>query len=448
MDSQFDIAVLGGGPAGAAAAIGLARLGHRVAAIASPRPFDACEGLSERTVEGLARAGCTAAAACLAAPVLRHAAWNGVVAEANRESLIDRPALDAALLADLAIAGVAVIAGRVERVAPGDSGWDIGGRHDDGAPLALAARFVIEARGRAAPAGGQRRLAAPPTTALLHCRQGPPGAPAAGVVPFADGWAWMARLAGGRRYVQFAVSSAPGRLPNKAGLADRFEQLVSRVPEAGAWLEDAAPVAPVAARTAAPLLHPAPVAARLLRVGDAALAVDPLSGNGLFQALSTGLMAIAVVNTLLRRPADAALAAGFYRERVADSFWRFARIGRDFYRQEARWPAAAFWAERRAWPDDRPAHAVPAATPPRIAALPVVADGFVERREVVVTADHPFGIWQLDGIPLAPLIRRLQDEPADPQETMKARIARLSGAGPRQVETLAAWLWQRTGARR
>ena len=448
MDSQFDIAVLGGGPAGAAAAIGLARLGHRVAAIASPRPFDACEGLSERTVEGLARAGCTAAAACLAAPVLRHAAWNGVVAEANRESLIDRPALDAALLADLAIAGVAVIAGRVERVAPGDSGWDIGGRHDDGAPLALAARFVIEARGRAAPAGGQRRLAGPPTTALLHCRQGPPGAPAAGVVPFADGWAWMARLAGGRRYVQFAVSSAPGRLPNKAGLADRFEQLVSRVPEAGAWLEDAAPVAPVAARTAAPLLHPAPVAARLLRVGDAALAVDPLSGNGLFQALSTGLMAIAVVNTLLRRPADAALAAGFYRERVADSFWRFARIGRDFYRQEARWPAAAFWAERRAWPDDRPAHAVPAATPPRIAALPVVADGFVERREVVVTADHPFGIWQLDGIPLAPLIRRLQDEPADPQETMKARIARLSGAGPRQVETLAAWLWQRTGARR
>ncbi len=448
MDSQFDIAVLGGGPAGAAAAIGLARLGHRVAAIASPRPFDACEGLSERTVEGLARAGCTAAAACLAAPVLRHAAWNGVVAEANRESLIDRPALDAALLADLAIAGVAVIAGRVERVAPGDSGWDIGGRHDDGAPLALAARFVIEARGRAAPAGGQRRLAGPPTTALQHCRQGPPGAPAPGVVPFADGWAWMARLAGGRRYVQFAVSSAPGRLPNKAGLADRFEQLVSRVPEAGAWLEDAAPVAPVAARTAAPLLHPAPVAARLLRVGDAALAVDPLSGNGLFQALSTGLMAIAVVNTLLRRPADAALAAGFYRERVADSFWRFARIGRDFYRQEARWPAAAFWAERRAWPDDRPAHAVPAATPPRIAALPVVADGFVERREVVVTADHPFGIWQLDGIPLAPLIRRLQDEPADPQETMKARIARLSGAGPRQVETLAAWLWQRTGARR
>ncbi len=299
--------------------------------------------------------------------------------------------------------------------------------------------------GRGGALGGG---AAPPTTALLHCRQGPPGAPAAGVVPFADGWAWMARLAGGRRYVQFAVSSAPGRLPNKAGLADRFEQLVSRVPEAGAWLEDAAPVAPVAARTAAPLLHPAPVAARLLRVGDAALAVDPLSGNGLFQALSTGLMAIAVVNTLLRRPADAALAAGFYRERVADSFWRFARIGRDFYRQEARWPAAAFWAERRAWPDDRPAHAVPAATPPRIAALPVVADGFVERREVVVTADHPFGIWQLDGIPLAPLIRRLQDEPADPQETMKARIARLSGAGPRQVETLAAWLWQRTGARR
>jgi flavin-dependent dehydrogenase len=446
MARESDILILGGGPAGAAAAIGLARLGHLVTVVASPRPFDACEGLSERSVAGLRQAGCAIAASRLGEPVLRHAAWNGVDAEANRETLVDRSALDAALLEDMASTGVTVVAGRVDEVTQSGEGWEVGVRGDAGAAV-LSSGFLIEARGRAAPAGGARRRSGPATTAILHCRQGPPALPAAGVVPFESGWAWMARLGDGRRFVQFAVSSASGRLPNRAGLAAHFDGLVAAVPEATAWFADAAPAAPVAARTAAPVLHPAPVGERSLRIGDAALAVDPLSGNGLFQALSTGLMAVAVVNTLLRRPGDAALAASFYRERVADSFWRFARIGRDFYRQERRWPEAPFWAERRAWPDDAPVHRTATAGSIAIVTKPVVANGFVTAREVVVTPDQPLGIWQLDGVELAPLLRRLKAEPADADETMKARIARLSGAGPSQVETVAGWLWHRLGPR-
>lgn len=445
MVGEFDILVLGGGPAGAAAAIGLARAGYRVAVVASPRPFDACEGLSERTVEGLRRAGCVTTAAQLGAPVLRHAAWNGVAAAANRETLVDRRAFDAALAEDMAAAGVSVVAGRAGAVTGGDDGWRVAVRRFDGAAVELAAGFLIEARGRAAPAAGTRRHAGPATTAVLRCFRGPPAAPASAVVPFSAGWSWMARLADGRRYVQFTVSSAA--VPNRAGLPAYFDALLAGLPEAGAWREAAPAAGPVAARTAGPVLHPAPVAPRRLRIGDAALAVDPLSGNGLFQALSTGLMAVAVVNTLLRRPADASLAASFYEERARESFWRFARLGRDFYRQESRWPDAPFWAERRAWPDDRPAHRAPTAGEMTIVSRPVVADGFVTARDVVVTPDQPLGIWKLDGVELAPLIRALREPPADAAETVKARIARLTGAAPRQVETVAAWLWHRTGAR-
>jgi flavin-dependent dehydrogenase len=447
MEGDSDILVLGGGPAGAAAAIGLARLGHRVTVVAAPRPFDACEGLSERSVAGLRQAGCAVAASRLGEPVLRHAAWNGVEAEANRETLADRAAFDAALLEDMASAGVTVAAGHAKSLVQTGEGWQVGVRSADGAAFALTAGFLIEARGRAAPAGRVPRTCGPATTALLQCWRGPTQGTAASVVPFDSGWAWMVRLADGRRYVQFTVSSATGRLPGKAGLATHFESLVAAVPEATAWLDGAAPAAPVAARTAGAVLHSLPFGVRHLRVGDAALAVDPLSGNGLFQALSTGLMAVAVVNTLLRRPEDGALAALFYRERIADSFWRFARIGRDFYRQERRWPEAPFWAERCAWPDDAPAHRAAAAGSIAIATRPVVADGFITAREVVVTPDQPLGIWQLDGVELAPLLRRLKAEPTDADETMKARIARLSGAGPRQVETVAGWLWHRLGPR-
>lgn len=445
MVGEFDILVLGGGPAGAAAAIGLARVGHRVAVVASPRPFDACEGFSERTVEGLRRAGCAAAVARLGDPALRQAAWNGITVEANRETLVDRHAFDAALAEDMAAAGVSVVAGRAGAVTERAGGWHVAVRCSDGASAELSAGFLIEARGRAAPAAGARRHAGPATTAVLRCFQGPPAAPGSAVVPFAAGWAWMARLADGRRYVQFAVSSEA--VPNRAGLAAYFDALLDELPEAAAWRDGAQAAGPVAARSAGPVLHPAPVGPRRLRIGDAALAVDPLSGNGLFQALSTGLMTVAVVNTLLRRPEDASLAASFYEERTRESFWRFARLGRDFYRQESRWAEAPFWAERRAWPDDRPAHLAPTAGEMKIVARPVVADGFVTARDVVVTPDQPLGIWKLDGVELAPLIRALHEPPADAHETVKARIARLTGAAPRQVETIAAWLWHRTGAR-
>ena len=49
----------------------------------------------------------------------------------------------------------------------------------------------------------------------------------------------------------------------------------------------------------------------------------------------------------------------------------------------------------------------------RIERMPVLRDGFVDEAEVVITADQPLGIWHVQGVELAPLVRRLRDEPAD-----------------------------------
>jgi len=49
--------------------------------------------------------------------------------------------------------------------------------------------------------------------------------------------------------------------------------------------------------------------------------VDPLSGNGIFQSLSSALVAPAVINTLLRQPDSADLARRFY-QRVDKEVWR------------------------------------------------------------------------------------------------------------------------------
>jgi len=43
----------------------------------------------------------------------------------------------------------------------------------------------------------------------------------------------------------------------------------------------------------------------------------------------------------------------------------------------------------------------------------VLRDGFVDEAEVVITTDQPLGIWHVQGVELASLVRRLRSEPAE-----------------------------------
>ena len=441
MQRSVDIAVLGAGPAGAVAALGLARLGCRVAVLGRPRGYAAAEGLSDRVIEGLGRAGCRHALAAIGPEAVRRASWNGASTAANREHLVERAVFDAALLDDLQEADIAPPAARVDRVAMARGRVRIEARAGGGRRLTIDAGFVVEARGRAAPAGRRRRIAGPPTTALIQRWSGPPGPAATALASFAEGWAWTAAFEDGTRYVQIAEASGPGRLPKRSELASFFRRRLDEVAEAQGWLAGTEPAGPVAARNATATMNRAPVEDRLIRVGDAALAVDPLSGHGVFQALSGALAAPAVINTLLTRPADAALARRFHADRVAAAFDRFARIGREFYAAERRWPGHAFWRERRGWPDDAPAHGPIRGGRVELARRPVIEDGFVVAREVVLTDDHPLGIWRLAGIELAPVLRALAAAP--PKEDLAARIAGQTGAAPDAARIVADWLVHR-----
>jgi hypothetical protein len=138
------------------------------------------------------------------------------------------------------------------------------------------------------------------------------------------------------------------------------------------------------------------------------MAVDPLSGNGIFQSLSSALQAPVVVNTLLHRPERAALAKRFHQQRVEQLFLRFARIGRDFYGQEQARAGLGFWARRQGWPDAQPLHLAADWEAVRVEKRPVLRDGWVDEAEVVVTADQPLGIWHLQGVELAPVVRGLR----------------------------------------
>jgi flavin-dependent dehydrogenase len=422
------IAVLGAGPAGAAVALGLRRLGHAVTLVSEWRRFAALEGVSVRVLEALRGAGLHQALADAALPSQRQVNWNGEQHAQNIEFLLDRPSFDRGLREDLRIAGVSLIEGRVLGVQASPSGHciQIEGRE------ALSADFLVEARGRQASTLG-KGLRGPETVSLLNRWQGPPGRTASAVESLADGWAWIARQADGQCYWQWTVDVASAELPGKAMLLEYCRQRRRASAVARAFFGDDPELdLQLHARSSTAILCPQVCGENWIRVGDAAMAVDPLSGNGIFQSLSSALQAPAVINTLLHKPERSALAKRFHQQRVEQLFLRFARIGRDFYADEQRWLDQPFWQARRQWPDAEIAHAEADFAALKIDRSPVLSDGFVDVADVVITADQPLGIWHVQGVELAPLVRRLkQGEPAEQV---------LAGLSVEQGRVVRSWL--------
>lgn len=421
-----DVVVVGGGPAGAVAAAGLARIGLRVVVVTLPRR-PTIEGLSGRVREGLENAGCARALAAIGPAVRREVRWGDIAGAPNREWVMERERFDRALLADAASAGVDVVDGRASTLRRFGDGWDIRLRGDG----SLTGRFLIEARGRQAPGVTER---GPATTALVRRFARLPAVPRSAVATFPAGWAWFVGTGDGRGTVQLFVNGAG--LPPRERIDGFFDALLETIDEAGRWLGGGSAAGSVVARHAGIARARRVTGPGHLRIGDAALALDPLSGHGVFEALASAIAAVPAVRTILERPDQAALAQRFLEERVDHAFLRFARIARDFYRLEPRFADKPFWNARQAWPDGFPAHAPPSAAPPEIAARPVVVDGRIELREVVVTADQPRGVYQVEGVPLVPLLRELRPDLEGPSEAVTRRPIR----SPAALATAEAWL--------
>ncbi len=435
-----DIIVVGSGPGGAVVASKLAQQGYRIAVITKPRRLPALEGLSERALNGLRHAGCQHALATSGPQVMRLADWNGERFEGNREWLVERSVFDAALLQDLQDAGIDCIRGQVRGIRRHDNRWrvNLAAAHQ---PAEMLTCFVIDARGRAAPHLRATLRRGPTTIALGRCwamlteRE-----PFTRVASFTHGWAWFAKGASGPCILQLFVSAESSSLPPRPRLEEHYHELLRALPEAEEWLAGARPMGSVFARYAHPQFDSRLLEDGYARVGDAAFAIDPLSGHGIYEAIGGALALAATVNTLLARPQDSETAARFYWERIESDFLRMSRIGRDFYRLEQRWPEQPFWHERHSWPDLEPAHVPPDRAAPRIERRPVNNGGFITLEEVIVTPDHPRGIWQVAGVTLVPLLRELGTCQGDTLAAIAGSHAARHRFNPVDCQTALAWL--------
>lgn len=329
---MVDVAVAGGGPAGASCALALARAGFEVTLVeraAFPRRKICGEYLNAGAVDALDRLG-------VAQAVRAHAfALRGVRLVPPRAPAVELPfahgglacerAILDALLLDAALdAGVTLVRGRVDDVLH-DGGRVAGLRLRDGAgdDVEIRARWTVGADGCgsvvARRAGLTRRTWAAPRFAVGGHYRG-----------FGDLDGFVEMYAGAGAY--FALNPLGGDRTNvmvvvpKAALAawsaDVDDGVAGKAAELGRGHRSFAGARREGPRAAiGPLAHAvrSPAAGGVLLIGDAAGFLNPFTGQGVFLALTGAENAArAIVAAAAGRSAEARAFGRYARERSAD----------------------------------------------------------------------------------------------------------------------------------
>jgi geranylgeranyl reductase family protein len=326
---QFDVAVIGAGPAGAVAARDLARAGARVALVDGSHPREkACGGgVTGRALE-LARPGSGDGSATAGRIVERVTFESGSrragvqLTTAHDLRVFSREAFDAALLRDARGAGAVLIPARARSIDRSAGRWTItaGGE-------TLGASWVLGADG----AGGivRKRVFRAFERDQISIAAGSyvDGVESAEIaIAFVDaprGYLWSfprpGHLAVGACAQADETTTAEMHAVTDAWL-DRYPAARGRARRRYAW--------PIPSLAAADVDAEQPSGDGWLLLGDAAGLVDPITREGIFFALRSGMLAAHALQT----SAPARNYAAAVRDELHGELRRAARLKAGFYR--------------------------------------------------------------------------------------------------------------------
>lgn len=413
-----DVCVIGGGPAGSTFAARMARLGHNVCLVERSRfpRTHLGESLSPGVLPLLETTGARAAVEAAGfLPVRRvHSSWDAgpQVREDPREQglLVDRGEFDRILLDNARAHGVRVVQpARVLGYEYADGKWVItigaGGNTSQ-----LRSQFLADAGGRAS---GTAKRTGPRTIALYAYWRGNKLPEEPRIEAGADAWYWGVPLPDGTYNTLVFVDVNHFRDAPAASLNTRFLELLgcSALMSGCSGHELAGPVQTA---DASHYLDDQSVSPSMIRVGDAALAIDPLSSSGVQKAIQSALAGAIVANTLLRRPASADAATSFYRDSLADASARHCRWAAGHYASVAVQRGGKFWKDRAAGASvappvsaTSPAARLTLSAQAEFVELPCIADDFVVWKPALRHPNLESPVAYLGGRELAPLLQQL-----------------------------------------
>jgi 2-polyprenyl-6-methoxyphenol hydroxylase-like FAD-dependent oxidoreductase len=456
-ESEYDVCVVGGGPAGASLTMRLAQLGRRVAIVekmATSWRERAAESLSAGALSLLGVLGVRAAieSAGFLSSLSAIVDWAGQRRCHQLGSrpglLVDRARFDAILLnAASALPGVHRYqpARAVSATRAGDQ-WIIALSTGE----TLRARYLAEASGRTrvrmlsesdrrSPRGAlprSRRTIGVPTLAICADWQRVSDCEAGSTLLEGgrDAWYWGALAPGG----QFTGTV----FVDRGAMAD-YDALIRKSQLLGPYLRSARRSGEVRICDATPFVDDAPITRASIKVGDAALAIDPLSSQGVQTAIGTAVHAAMVLNTMIGHAEDSELAIDFYRSRVRDSALFHSVVAADFYQRQAAVVDSDFWRRRAPQirpkpPGEFPMPDSPITLSPLVQFAPVAVAGAcrVVREDGVKLRGKAYAFVG-NGIAIAPLLQAVVD-PTTAFDVVRGWSRKLPAAQALQV---LHWAW-------
>lgn len=373
----FDVAVIGGGPAGSTAATMLARKGLRVVL------FERERFPREHVGESLLPASMPLFEDLGVLPALEEAGflhkWGAVMVwgksdepwawyfrETNRlhpySFQVWRPQFDQILLDNSERHGVEVRqACRVLEVLFDERGAATGVRYtassnEVGGEGVLRCRFVVDASGQTGLLSRSLGLRRPDdyfrNLAVYGYFSGaepvpPPDNTNIFIESYPEGWCWTIPLHTGLTSVGIVVDSrtAPAEIQQR-GIEQFFRQQLAQASHTSDRLQRATLVSgPIVVRDWSYVSDEVAGNGYVL-AGDAACFVDPLFSSGVHLALTSGTLAAAYVTTALKDPEMREAAGGVYKELYYRQYGHFRELARLFYASN-RSVDSYFWEARR-----------------------------------------------------------------------------------------------------
>jgi flavin-dependent dehydrogenase len=263
---------------------------------------------------------------------------------------LDRPRFERWLRFVACGRGAALIApARLQSLTWRDGRWQAVLHSIDGA-VQLAANVVIDAGGHSAPVarrlGAKRKIEDRLVCAWVYGDCSQESAGFTYTEAGEEGWWYTAPLPNGRRVLAFHTDAD---LPAARWARDpnQLNQQAQSVPELKAVLAESGftPSSESGFGVAhSSVLRPCS-GPGWMAVGDAALSFDPLSSQGLLNALFTGLAAAAAADRFLSGDEQAVRRYSQTLEGIHSAYRHHLR---HYYQAETRWPCAPFWQRRHA----------------------------------------------------------------------------------------------------